>query len=82
MERMYAGNKKVITWNVFKEELHIKYIPDVVKGMKATKFINLRQDNMSVVDYERSSLNSPNTHQIWQGLIKRNKKSFQEGLTP
>ncbi|XP_058741936.1 uncharacterized protein LOC131614358 [Vicia villosa] len=40
-----------ITWAVFKKEFMRKYFPEDVRGRKEIKFLELKQDNMTVPEY-------------------------------
>lgn len=42
----------IITWDLFKEAFHKKYFPESVKRMKEKEFIELKQGNRSVGEYE------------------------------
>lgn len=42
----------LVTWDLFKEAFYKKYLPDSIKRMKEKEFLELKQGNKSVGDYE------------------------------
>ncbi|MCI62518.1 hypothetical protein A2U01_0083775, partial [Trifolium medium] len=49
-QRLGAGGA-VVTWERFKREFLIKYIPADVRNRKVVEFMELKQGNMYVADY-------------------------------
>ena len=43
---------ETLTWDDFLKEFTNKYMPVVYKARKKLKFFNLKQDELSVVEYE------------------------------
>ncbi|XP_057797906.1 uncharacterized protein LOC131013977 [Salvia miltiorrhiza] len=43
-----------LTWEDFKTEIHDKYIPKSYRKKKETEFFNLKQNKMSVTEYDRA----------------------------
>src|ERR1051325_10921543 len=41
-----------VTWGVFRREFMRKYYPEDVRGKKEIKFLELKQGNMSITDYD------------------------------
>ena len=48
-------------WDFFVQEFREKYVMDMYKEVKWKKFLNLKQRNLSLVEYEKkfSHLSSP-----------------------
>ncbi|XP_022875685.1 uncharacterized protein LOC111394144 [Olea europaea var. sylvestris] len=42
-----------LTWEQFKDEVMTKYFPQALRDFKESEFLQLRQENMSLIDYER-----------------------------
>ncbi|TYJ96331.1 pol protein [Cucumis melo var. makuwa] len=51
-ERMLGGDVGKITWEQFKESFYAKFFSANVKNAKQQKFINLKQDDMTVEQYD------------------------------
>lgn len=56
--RVHARDGVQITYEVFKMGFEKNCIPDVVRDKKATEFVQLIQVQMTISEYEVSSLNS------------------------
>ena len=44
---------KPVTWEFFVREFHQKFIPEAYRDLKWKQFLNLRQRNLTVADYEK-----------------------------
>ncbi|MCI65749.1 hypothetical protein A2U01_0087007, partial [Trifolium medium] len=49
-QRIGAGGI-VITWEMFKRELWVKYFPADVRNRKVVEFLELKHGNMTVAEY-------------------------------
>ncbi|CAA3033634.1 Hypothetical predicted protein, partial [Olea europaea subsp. europaea] len=71
-----------ITWEQFKEEVMDKYFPQSLRDFKENKFLQLKQVNMSLTDYERKfdQLSRYAPHLV-NTKIKKTRR-FEQGLNP
>lgn len=52
VERMLGGNVNQITWDQFKESFYAKFLPSSLRDAKRQEFINLKQGQMTVEEYD------------------------------
>ena len=52
MEKRILGNEEPLVWDKFKEVFFKKYFTKSVRHQKESEFIQLRQSNMTVAEYE------------------------------
>ncbi|XP_022854046.1 uncharacterized protein LOC111375453 [Olea europaea var. sylvestris] len=71
-----------LTWEQFKDEVMAKYFPQALRDFKESEFLQLRQENMSLTDYERQfeklSRYAPHLVDTEVKKIRR----FENGLRP
>ena len=51
VKRLLEGFQMEITWDVFKETFYQKYFPVLVRNAKELEFMQLRQENSSILEY-------------------------------
>ncbi|XP_022872504.1 uncharacterized protein LOC111391503 [Olea europaea var. sylvestris] len=71
-----------LTWEQFKKELMDKYFPQSLRDFKESEFLQLKQGNMSLMDYERKfdQLSRYAPHLV-DTEIKKTRR-FEQGLNP
>lgn len=81
MGRVHEGDGIPTTFEVFKTEFEKKYVPNMARDMKETKFARLVQGQMLVADFEAkyTDLSWYTPHVVTTPREKACK--FQEGLT-
>ncbi len=67
--RNIGGKEHELISSTFKKNFEDEYIPPTVKNQKCNEFLNLKQGNMTMVEYQRkfdelSSLVGPLFHQL------------------
>ena len=56
------GIPNPMTWEFFVQEFKAKYVTDKYRESKRKQFLNMKQRNLSVAEYEKSSAISANMH--------------------
>ncbi|KAL8108572.1 hypothetical protein AgCh_024881 [Apium graveolens] len=72
----------VITWERFKELFLEKYFPQFVQDQMELKFLELKQGNMSVTDYESKFEELSRYVSSYVDTDRKKAKRFQQGLKP
>ncbi|XP_074382740.1 uncharacterized protein LOC141724478 isoform X4 [Apium graveolens] len=72
----------VITWERFKELFLEKYFPQFVQDQMELKFLELKQGNMSVTDYENKFEELSRYVPSYVDTDRKKAKRFQQGLKP
>ncbi|KAL8146288.1 hypothetical protein AgCh_004148 [Apium graveolens] len=72
----------VITWERFKELFLEKYFPQFVQDQMELKFLELKQGNMSVIDYESKFEELSRYVPTYVDTDRKKAKRFQQGLKP
>ncbi|XP_028057544.1 uncharacterized protein LOC114261473 [Camellia sinensis] len=52
VKRQYEGRETELVWSKFLELFNEKYFPEAVRRQKQVDFLNLKQNDMSVAQYE------------------------------
>ena len=70
----------VVTWGRFKELFLEKYFPDYMRDQMEIKFLELKQGNMSVTEYEAKFTELSRFVPTYVDTEKKKAKRFQQGL--
>ena len=70
----------VVTWDRFKELFLEKYFPDYMRDQMEIKFLELKQGNMSVTEYETKFTELSRFVPTYVDTEKKKAKRFQQGL--
>ena len=54
-----------MTWELFVQEFRAKYVTRMYRESKWKQFLNLKQRNLSVVEYEKNLVILMSMHQNW-----------------
>ncbi|XP_074346608.1 uncharacterized protein LOC141685404 [Apium graveolens] len=73
---------KIITWEKFKEMFLEKYLPSYMQGQLKMRFLNLRQEDMTVAEYEVKFLELVRFAPEYVNIEAKKAKRFQQGLKP
>ena len=72
---------QILQWEDFLQEFKDNYMPEVYQDEKRKEFLNLKQNNMSIVDYE-VQFNQLSRYASYMVATERDKcRKFEEGLT-
>ncbi|XP_074361307.1 uncharacterized protein LOC141701576 [Apium graveolens] len=73
---------KVITWEKFTDMFLEKYLPSYMQDQLEMRFMNLRQENMTVAEYEANFLELTRFVPEYVNTEAKKAKRFQQGLKP
>ena len=73
---------EVVTWERFKELFLEKYFPRYMQSHMELKFFELRQENSSVIEYERKFTELARFVPEYFNTDEKRAKRFQQGLRP
>lgn len=75
------GNR-IVTWNRFKELFLEKYFPKYMQTQMELKFLELKQGNMSVLEYEKKFTELSRFVNKYVHTDEEKAQRFQQGLEP
>jgi len=81
-ESKKALEEGVVTWNRFTDLFLEKYFPRFMKNQMEIKFLELKQDNLSVADYETKFTELARFVPEQVDTDEKRAKRFQQGLKP
>ena len=71
----------ILQWEDFLQEFRDNYMPEVYQDEKRKEFLNLKQNNMSIADYE-VQFNQLSRYASYMVATERDKcRKFEKGLT-
>ena len=73
---------KAVTWEGFTELFLQKYFPRYMQNQMELKFFELRQENSSVIEYERKFTELARFVPEYVNTDEKRAKRFQQGLRP
>ena len=73
---------EVVSWDRFKELFLEKYFPRYMQSQMELKFFELRQENSSVMEYERKFTELARFVPRYVNTDEKRAKRFQQGLRP
>lgn len=82
VQRNYQTNNLRLNSAVYKEEVNQKYIPDMIRDRKATKFTHLVKGQMTVLEYEAKFANLARYAPQMIATPREKARKFQEGIAP
>ena len=72
----------LVSWDRFKELFLEKYFPIFMKGQMEFRFFELKQENMTVADYEKQFTEFSRFVPEYVDTEEKKAKRFQQGLKP
>ncbi|XP_047307490.1 uncharacterized protein LOC124911039 [Impatiens glandulifera] len=81
-KQTYERDTSTLSWDTFKKAFYNTYFPKSLRQEKEMEFINLKQGNMTVTEYQARFVELAKFAQSWMGSEITKARKFEMGLSP
>ncbi|XP_047322565.1 uncharacterized protein LOC124926395 [Impatiens glandulifera] len=81
-KQTYERDTSTLSWDTFKKAFYNTYFPKSLRQEKEMEFINLKQGNMTVAEYQARFVELEKFAQSWMGSETTKARKFEMGLSP